>query len=134
MLTLQRKVGQRFVIDDDIFLQIILIKGDEVTFTLKSPEPITVSFEVKHDVFRIQKVEELPIPSNMGGGYAVKFTRSLRQRFMIGEDILVKVFFLERFKAGISFEAPKYISILREEVTKHDQARVYSDVAGTLSA
>ncbi len=87
MLTLQRKVGQRFVIDDDIYLQIILIKGDEVTFTLKSPEPISVSFEYKGDLFKVTKVENLSVPSSMGGGYAVKFTRSLRQRFMIGEDI-----------------------------------------------
>jgi carbon storage regulator len=42
MLTIPRKTGQSVVIDDDIILTVIEIRGDKVRFLIECPKEATV--------------------------------------------------------------------------------------------
>jgi carbon storage regulator len=56
MLTIPRKTGESVVIDDDIILTVIEIRGDKVRFQIECPKEATVHrrevYEAIHEVER----------------------------------------------------------------------------------
>lgn len=124
MLTLPRRVGQRFILKNDIYLQVLSIETDEVVLTVCAPRKIDIFFENKAGFFtEPAKVEVLDLPPNKKDWQAVKFSCDLRQKFLLDNNVWVKFWsVLFREKIWLSFDAPKEVSILREEANvKHDR-------------
>ncbi len=67
MIVLPRKSGESIVINDDIILTVIEIKGDKVRLGVEHPKEVTVHRrEVYEAICRVQQREPMVTPSTEG--------------------------------------------------------------------
>lgn len=131
MLTLMRQVGERLVFGNDlIILEISKITGDTVIFTVICPLHFHICQRKSSDSGAYSSIDVREIETNLylsssrelkslqnNGKKMITFSGDLRDWFMIGTDIQIKIYsLLSQRRVWICVVAPKEILILREEL------------------
>ncbi|AXN02091.1 carbon storage regulator CsrA [Candidatus Purcelliella pentastirinorum] len=59
MLILTRRVGEALIINDNIFVTILGVKGNQVRVGIKAPKNVVINREEVHRKIKIQKIKSL---------------------------------------------------------------------------
>ncbi|HWG45129.1 MAG TPA: carbon storage regulator [Gemmataceae bacterium] len=68
MLVLTRRIGERIVIDNDIVVEVLEVKGNRIRLGIQAPAGVAILRQelVPHEVEREGKTENFPIPHYEG--------------------------------------------------------------------
>jgi carbon storage regulator len=116
MLVLSRKLNEAIIIDNNIFVRVVRIRGNEVRLRITAPPHISVHRgEVYEAIKQCQIAETLGEDENDGAGN-LTLSRRANERIMIGDNIVVTVVLIDSNQIRLGIAAPEKIRIFREEI------------------
>ena len=114
MLILTRRVDEALIINEIIKVIVMSVDGNQVRFRIIAPKNINVVREEVLDKPRA-KIAEDNGDDTLG---ALIITRRLKETFFLGKEIKMTLLGIDGNQVRIGTQAPKKISILREELTE----------------
>jgi carbon storage regulator len=118
MLCLTRKRNESIVIDRDIEVVVVELRGDKVRLGVKAPKDVPVW---RNEVW--QGPGHLsPAAATAGGGGMLVLSRKKNQSIVIRDNIVVVVVEIRRDRVRLGVQAPDEILVHRSEVWRRIQS------------
>ncbi|WP_222860498.1 carbon storage regulator [Bacillus rubiinfantis] len=110
MLIVGREIGQSVIIDDDIKVT-VLQKGSKLKLAIDAPKHVRVA-SIKQDQDNLRRLR--------------KTDRKIGETFLIGDHVKVAMIQTQSGLLRFAIDAPKEISIFREEIYKKNSKELIS--------
>lgn len=121
MLVLSRKESEDIIINNNIAVTIIEMRGNKARIGIKAPKNIPI-YRAEIDDNEKRRVRQKAnqagsstVDINKAGGY-LTITREKDQRIEIGDNISIMVVEIRGDKVRLGIEAPKEVPVHRKEV------------------